>query len=85
MTVRRSCVRVFLELVSKIGFGKGTALAVPSKTAIDAATSAAEKLWNRQKGEGHEFYSCRRTRQINSGFQPLGERQRAKTLFPHPL
>ena len=31
--------------------------------------------------EGHEFQSCRQSRQINSGFQPLGECERAGNTF----
>ena len=33
--------------------------------------------------EGHEFHSCRKWRRINSGFQPLGDCQPTKRLFPH--
>ena len=34
--------------------------------------------------EGHEFHSCRNSREIDSGFQPLGECYAGQTLFPQP-
>jgi len=76
-----------LENIDLSGRRRKCAASHPQESPRNAGLSSSSLRKNsstEHEGEGHEFYSCREPRQINRGFQPLGDAGVQKHFFRKP-